>query len=151
MYLYRIASRRYAADNSEGARLYGGRWNRPGTPVIYASGTKSLAALEVIVHNGAIPTDYQVVVIELPDALAIKEISSDDLPPDWPGEDAYSITADRGNEWAASLKTAVLRVPSAVIPAEHNYVLNPAHPDFTRIQFAVPEGEQIDQRLLAHA
>ena len=56
MFVYRVASRRYAADNSEGARLNGGRWNNPGTPVIYTSASRSLAALEVIVNNGAIPS-----------------------------------------------------------------------------------------------
>lgn len=68
MILYRLASRRYAAaNNGEGARLYGGRWNHPGTAAIYTSGTRSLAALEIIVHNGAIPSDYRVVVADVPD------------------------------------------------------------------------------------
>ncbi len=66
MFVYRLASRLYAADNAEGARIYGGRWNRPGTPVIYTSATRSLAALEVIVHNGAIPADYRITVVTVP-------------------------------------------------------------------------------------
>ena len=59
MFVYRLASRKYPPNNSEGARTYGGRWNMAGTPAIYASTTRSLAALEVIIHNGAIPWDYQ--------------------------------------------------------------------------------------------
>ncbi len=80
MFVYRLASWLYAPTNSEGARQYGGRWNRPGTPVIYASGSISLAALEVIVHNGAIPADYRIVIIELPESLAIESVELKDLP-----------------------------------------------------------------------
>jgi RES domain-containing protein len=69
MLIYRLASRLYPADTGEGASLYGGRWNEVGTAVIYASGSISLAALEVIVHNGAVPIDYQVVEITIPDDL----------------------------------------------------------------------------------
>ena len=149
MFIYRVASRRYAADNCEGARLYGGRWNNAGTAVIYASATRSLAALEVIVHNGAIPTDYRVIVIELPEGLSMESVTADELPDGWPGDIPDLETAVHGSEWATSLRSAVLRVPSAVIPYEHNYILNPQHPDFATIRFAVPAGEFIDHRLLA--
>jgi RES domain-containing protein len=147
MFLYRVASRRYAANNSEGARLYGGRWNNPGTPVIYTSATRSLAALEVIVNNGAIPVDYRVVLIEIPEVLSTETVAAYDLPSDWPDTDSGLKTADHGSEWASSLRTAVLRVPSAVIPAEHNYILNPHHPDFKTIRFDDSTADYIDPRL----
>jgi RES domain-containing protein len=149
MFVYRLASRLYAPNDSEGARLYGGRWNRPGTPVIYASATRALAALEVIVHYGAIPEDYRIVVIELPQGLAIENVSLYDLPEGWPGESSAAETASHGSGWASSLRTAVLCVPSAAIRAEHNYILNPLHPDFSAIQFEVPDAEYIDRRLRA--
>lgn len=147
MVLYRIASRRYAPNNSEGARLYGGRWNRPGTAAIYTSSTRSLAVLEVIVHNGAIPADYRVVLVEVPESVAIEFVEMQQLARSWPSGSSYLETADLGTEWAHSLRTAVLRVPSAVIPAEFNYILNPEHPDFSGIRFWVPEYEYIDDRL----
>jgi len=147
MLVYRVASRRYAADDGEGARLYRGRWNNPGTAVIYASATRSLAALEVIANRGAIPADYRVVVINLPDGLSIETVGPDDLPGGWPEADSESKTADRGSEWASSLRTTVLQVPSAVIPAEHNYILNPQHPDFQTIGFDLSTDEHIDSRL----
>jgi len=147
MQVYRLASRKYAPDNSEGARLYGGRWNRIGTPVIYASSTRSLAAVEVIAHHAAIPADYQVVVIDVRDTLAIETVGLEELPPSWPDEATMKTTADRGTEWATSLRTAVLQVPSAVMPAEYNYILNPLHPDFASIRFEVPDTESIDARL----
>ena len=147
MFVYRVASRRYAADNSEGARLYGGRSNNPGTPVIYTSASRSLAALEVIVNNGAIPVNYRLVVIQLPDSLSIETVAVDDLAGGWPADESGAETADRGSACATSLRTAVLRVPSAVIPAEHNYILNPQHLDFVIIQFDDEMAEYIDPRL----
>jgi RES domain-containing protein len=147
MFVYRVASRQYAADNSEGARLYGGRWNNPGTPVIYTSASRSLAALEVIVNNGAIPVDYRLVVIQLPDSLSIESVAVEDLAGGWLAGDAGTETADRGSAWASSLRTPVLRVPSAVIPAEYNYLLNPQHRDFAIIEFYDEMAEYIDPRL----
>ncbi|MGO9262463.1 MAG: RES family NAD+ phosphorylase [Bryobacteraceae bacterium] len=145
--MYRLASRLYAANNSEGAQRYGGRWNLPGTPVVYTSATRSLAALEVIVHYGAIPADYRIVVISLPESLVIEKVELKDLPDGWPDEGSGAETANYGTEWARSLRTAVLRVPSAAIRAEHNYILNPLHPDFDIIRFDVPDTEHIDSRL----
>jgi len=147
MFVYRVASRRYAADNSEGARLNGGRWNNPGTPVIYTSASRSLAALEVIVNNGAIPVDHRVVVIQLPDSLSMESVAVNELAVGWPADDSGTETADRGSAWASPLRTAVLRVPSAVIPAERNYILNPQHPDFAIIKFDDPISEYLDPRL----
>jgi RES domain-containing protein len=149
MFVYRVASRRYAPDNCEGAKLYGGRWNKLGTSVIYSSASRSLAALEVIVNNGAIPGDYHVVVIKVPEGLSIEIAELEDLPNGWPESDSSSRTADLGSEWVSSLRTAVLRVPSAVIPAEYNYILNPQHPDFRTIGFDIPATEYIDHRLRA--
>ena len=147
MFVYRLASRLYAADNAEGARIYGGRWNRPGTPVIYTSATRSLAALEVIAHNGAIPADYRITVVTVPDHLPIETVGLGDLTEGWPESDSEAKTAEYGTLWAASLRTAVLRVPSAAIRAEHNYILNPLHPNFGEIRFEAPDSEHIDQRL----
>lgn len=107
----------------------------------------SLAALEVIVNNGAIPVNYRLVVIQLPDSLSIETVAGDDLAGGWPADESGAETADRGSACATSLRTAVLRVPSAVIPAEHNYILNPQHPDFVIIQFDDEMAEYIDPRL----
>ena len=150
MFVYRLASRKYPPNNSEGARTYGGRWNMAGTPAIYASTTRSLAALEVIIHNGAIPWDYQVIEIGIPDDVAIKEMDLK-LLHDWPDGSTQHATARYGTQWAQSLGTAVLRAPSAAIRSEFNYVLNPLHPDFARITFGVPATEEIDPRLRAAA
>ena len=145
--MYRLSSRRFPASNSEGARRYGGRWNHPGTPVIYTSSTRSLAALEVLAHNGAIPADYHVVVVDVPDNVAIESIALEQLPRRWPRDTQAFDTAEHGTQWARSLRTAVLRVPSAVIPSEVNYILNPLHREFAEIRFDAPGDEYIDDRL----
>lgn len=147
MFVYRLASRHYTPDNSEGARLYGGRWNLPGTPVIYASAYRSLAALEVIAHRKVIPLDFRITVIEVPDTLLIELVELKDLPDGWPEEQSVMDTAAYGTDWARSQRTPILRVPSAAVRAEYNYILNPLHPDFKAIRFEVPDTEHIDRRL----
>jgi RES domain-containing protein len=91
--------------------------------------------------------DYVAVRIHLPDGIAIQVISIVDLPQDWDTGAATDVTRDIGTNWANGLATAVLSVPSAVIPLERNYILNPAHPDFTGIVFADPEPFGFDHRL----
>jgi RES domain-containing protein len=148
MIVYRLASRKYGVDNCEGARLYGGRWNMVGTPAIYASTTRSLAALEVIVHNGAIPMDYRIIKISLPDEIRLKTTDTDfKLPDRWPDPSTQDETAAYCTAWANSGETAILRVPSAAIRSEYNNVLNPRHADFGKITFEVPAIDEIDPRL----
>jgi RES domain-containing protein len=106
-----------------------------------------LAALEVIVHHGGIPGDYQVILIDMPDALPIESIERGDLPETWPDPSTDRDTEVRGDMWAVSLRTPVLKVPSAVILSEHNYILNPRHPEFAKIRFEVLATEYVDRRL----
>jgi RES domain-containing protein len=107
-----------------------------------------LAALEVIVHNGAIPADYRIITIELPDTITVEHVEDDRLPKDWPLETSANLTASLGTEWAKSLRTALLRVPSAIFPAECNYILNPWHPEFLSIRFDDRQVEYIDRRIV---
>ena len=146
MRVFRIARRRYPPDNSEGARLAGGRWNRPGTPVLYAAASKSLATVEVIAHRGGIAVDHQVIVIDIPEDVAIETLGPEYSAENWSAASPNEDTAALGSRWAAGLTAAVLRVPSAIYADEANYVLNPLHPDFARIRFEVSP-EDIDQRL----
>ena len=130
--------------NSEGAKITGGRWNRPGTSVIYASEDIVLAAMEVIVHHGGIPEDYAAIKIEIPNDL---EIDTLDVPDGWPDLVPEVVTAEQGTKWVTASRHAVLRVPSATMSLSgYNYILNPAHPDFKRISFHF-EPIRIDPRL----
>jgi RES domain-containing protein len=130
-----------------GASLYGGRWNHKGTPLIYSAESRALCALEVIVNADELAEDYISISIEIPDALSITSKSDADLPTGWDSNPGMAETRDIRTDWAKGLTIAVLSVPSAVIPRERNYILNPAHPDFVRIQFSSPEPFYFDDRL----
>jgi RES domain-containing protein len=136
------------AYNGRGARLYGGRWNSPGVPVAYASASLSLAALELLVHvpPSIVLPEYVSVSCEFPETL-IEDLEPSRLPEDWRAYPAPPELAVIGDEWATSGSSAVLRVPSAVIPFEYNYLLNPEHPDFRSIHIARPRPFALDLRL----
>jgi RES domain-containing protein len=138
MRVWRISKRQYAqqAFTGEGARLLGGRWNFPGQAVVYTSSTLALAALESFVHLPSplvLPRNLVSVDAEIPDDLPREGVPLGSLPPTWkesPPPDQLKIM---GQSWLVRNQTAILEVPSVVIPAESNFLLNPAHPDFQRI------------------
>jgi RES domain-containing protein len=131
MIVYRLASTQYANDlTGEGARLFGGRWNHPGFACLYASDSRALAVLEYSVNTGAdhIPSALLIITIDTGTA-GIEEIPESVLPADWKEIPAPSSTKDFGSAILRSSKTAVIKIPSAIISSEHNFLLNPAHPD----------------------
>jgi RES domain-containing protein len=131
-----------------GASLYGPRrWNHKGTAVIYTAESQALCALEVLVNADGLADDYISIAIEIPHDLSITSLSVADLPSGWDAYPSIDATRDIGTDWAKGLTTAVLSMPSAVIPRERNYLLNPAHPDFERIRFASHEAFYFDDRL----
>ena len=149
MQLWRLCRKKYVAFDGEGARLAGGRWNRRGTAVVYTSATLSLAVLEYFVNLPAsvAPPDLVMVRADLPDGLAVKSLDAAGLPRNWRQYPAPESLAEMGSRWAGEGKTAVLAVPSAVVPQERNYLLNPAHPDFRRITIGRPEPFSLDLRM----
>src|ERR1700678_1193898 len=122
-----------------GANLFGGRWNRKGTAVIYAAESRALCALEVLANADELAADYVVTLIEIPDEIAITVISLSELPSGWDANEPIGATREIGTKRITASPTAVLSVPSAVIPRERNYLLNPAHSDFNLIRFSSPE------------
>lgn len=148
---WRIVPERRAesAFTGEGARFFGGRWNSPGIPVVYGSEHKSLAALEILVHlNPHNPIHYLAFKFTFPEALT-ETLPFNSLPHGWREEPPSPSTQLFGDQWAKSLRSAVLAVPSVIIPEEQNYVLNPAHPDFRKIKISEGERFSFDPRLLA--
>ena len=145
MFVYRIGSSRYHENDGLGASLYGGRWNHKGTPAIYTAESVALCALEVIVNDADLAGDYICISIEVPD-LTMTIMSLVDMPPGWDSHPYIAATQDIGTNWAKAQMTAVLSVPSVVIPRERNYILNPAHPDFSRMSFSA-EPFTFDDRL----
>jgi RES domain-containing protein len=145
--VYRICKAKYPANDGEGARLAGGRWNHKGTPLVYCGATASLCALEVLAHSAKLPADMIVIGAGIPKSVSIRMIEETDLPANWSGPVATRKTKDIGTSWAKSGATAVLPVPSVVVPNERNYLLNPAHPDFSKIRFSAPKPFVFDKRL----
>jgi RES domain-containing protein len=141
---YRLHLSQYPANSSKGAAHQGGRWNPSGKEAIYTAATRSLAALEILVHYAVLPRNFVVTPVRIPDFL-IEEAHMGDLPPDW---QAYlTHTVIYGEHWLRRQSSTVLSVPSSIVPAERNYVLNPAHPQFGEIEFLVSEPFYFDPRL----
>jgi RES domain-containing protein len=148
---WRIVKKRHAATafSGEGAAKYGGRWNSRGVPVVYTSGTKSLATLENLVH--LIPPvrfKYVAIPIRFDDAL-VEIVPDKSLPPDWRTEPPPPSSKQIGDAWVLAGRSAVLMLPSVIVSGEPNYLLNPAHPDFKRISIGKAERFTFDPRLLA--
>lgn len=145
--VYRLHSSRYLASSGQGAALHGGRWNPKGIPVIYASASPSLAALEVLVHYSVLPRDFVLTPISIPDSVRIANVPEAALIEGWDGPIPIPATREYGYRWVETGESPVLRVPSTVIKAETNYVINVHHPDFARLHFGTPEPFQFDPRL----
>jgi RES domain-containing protein len=147
--VWRLVTARFAASafSGDGARLYGGRWNRKGVPLVYTSGTQSLAMLEMLAQDDPLRARYVVIPADIPDDVAVERVLVEDLPADWRSTAAREHLQDLGSAWARGLSSAVLAVPSAVIPAERNYLLNPLHPAFADIEIGAQEAFVTDARL----
>lgn len=148
---WRIVKKRHAASafDGEGARLYGGRWNSPGTSVVYVSESRALALVEVLagVRSTRPLAAYVLIPAHFDDAL-VSTVRLAELHEDWRQSPPHPSTQRIGDAWVADQSSSVLRVPSAVIPDECNYVLNPRHPDFVRVEIGAPQELAVDRRLL---
>jgi RES domain-containing protein len=136
------------AFSGEGAAKTGGRWNSRGVAVVYASATRSLAALETLVHlNPPVLFNYRIIRLEF-DETWVEPLPLTALPSDWKTEPPPISTRQLGDAWARSSRSAILAVPSVIIPDETNFVLNPAHSDFKKITISKPAPFTLDPRLL---
>jgi RES domain-containing protein len=149
--VWRICARRHAgqAFSGRGAREYGGRWNHPGVALVYTAGTLSLGALELFVNLDPddAPGDLVAIGAAIPERIRLLHVRESELSGGWRAYPAPSVLQDIGSAWVTSGATAVLAVPSAIIPQEANYLLNPAHEDFSQIKIERPEAFQFDPRM----
>lgn len=151
MRAYRITKAEFAEDLSgEGARRFGGRWNRKGFSALYTASSISLASLEVLAHTSihTMPEDLVVVEIEIPDEASRTAISPDSLPENWRSFPAPAHLADIGTDWLRKNEALVLVVPSVLIPKETNYILNPRHSECTDVKILEVQPFAFDARLL---
>ena len=150
MRVWRLARRVHSALDGEGARRAGGRWNSPGIPVVYTSSALSLAVLELLVHTDPdlVPNDLNAFEIEIPEALTRSILDVSTLPSNWRQIPNHPACRAIGDDWLNRQNHALLGVPSAVVPEELNYLINPAHADARLIQVVRSRAFSWDRRLL---
>jgi RES domain-containing protein len=147
---WRIVKARHegTAFDGEGARIYGGRWNSPGTRLVYASATLSLAALESLVHlNPPVAFKWVAIPVSFEERL-VEVMSLAGLPADWTEEPPPPSTMEVGDQWVKQARSAVLEIPSVIVRSESNFLLNPAHPDFKKVVIGKSAPFAFDPRLL---
>jgi RES domain-containing protein len=142
---FRLSSAKYPANS--GAALYGGRWNPEGLEAVYAAATLSLAALEVLVHFSVLPRDFVLTEIRIPSGVDIHRILTEDLPPGWNAISPSPATPEVGRRWIEECGSAVLCVPSTIVPTELLYVFNPKHSQFRLMKFSSSVPFRFDSRL----
>lgn len=146
---WRLVKKRHAetAFDGEGARLHGGRWNSPGSPVVYTSASLSLAALETLVYVQAPPVVYVAFSIEF-HKVDLQCVPERKIPSDWKRFPASASTREIGDAWVRNAESLALRVPSVLVPSEHNFLLNPNHPRFHTVRISPPVDFSFDPRLV---
>jgi RES domain-containing protein len=147
---WRIVSAKYKekAYAGDGARIHGGRWNSKGVAVVYTAGSLALASIEMIVNLPAPKLLQKYIRISARIGLdLVSDLSEADLPEDWNSRPISPSTRAIGDRWFKKQSSAVLRVPSIVVPDEYNYLLNPTHPDFAKIKIGKPIIYFFDPRL----
>ncbi len=151
MKVYRISRKAFIADLSgEGARLYGGRWNKKGTSALYVSENRALATVEYLVHLpfALVPKDVCIAEIEVPDGQKFEVVNAADFPIGWSAYPAPMSLAEIGDAWTKRNETLMLKVPSAVVKNEWNCVINPRHAAFSEVRIAFIEEYAFDPRLI---
>jgi RES domain-containing protein len=149
MIVFRLSKTKFARDLSgKGAEIAGGRWNSKGIAVVYAGASRALCTTEIAVHTplGNIPDDYQIVSIKIPDTK-IYELQESRLPKGWKAFPHSSATQKIGDQFVQENKFLVMRVPSAVVQGDFNYIINPRHVDFQKVKIVNTQAFNFDKRL----
>ena len=149
MLLFRIGKSKYANDlTGEGAKINGGRWNHAGTPCIYTAESRALSLLEYAVHVSldTLPQGLSFSTYKVPDD-SIKEFVADELPKNWQTLPHPNQSRDFGTQLLIQNKHLVLKFPSAIIPAEFNYIINPFHSRIKEVKIVEVDGFSFDMRL----
>lgn len=147
---WRITKRKHArnAFTGEGAREFGGRWNNPGTAIVYTAQSQSLAALEMLVHldSSELLEKYVLIGVEFDQSL-VRPLEPSALPRHWRSDPPPPEVRLIGDDWILAGSSAVLQVPSALVPGENNFLLNPEHRDFATLRLGKPLAFRFDLRL----
>ena len=150
MIVYRLSLSKYALDLSgRGAALAGGRWNSKGIWMVYTSDSRALCMAELAVHLpiGLITKEYQMIRIFIPDSIPVSIINSNSLSKDWSLFPHSLSTKLVGDAFIKESKYAILKVPSAVVQGDFNYLINPNHKHANKIKIQKAENFLIDKRM----
>lgn len=156
MRVYRIERERYLDTTLEGVGAVlssGFRWNSLHTRLVYTAESRALSMLEVSVHldwSEDLPNDRYYIEIDIPDNMLILEVQNEDLPTGWDAKPPARITQYIGDTFVRQHEAAVLKVPSAIVPFEYNYLINPLHPDSKRIRVTRTARMSFDRRFVDH-
>ena len=149
MMVYRLSRKQYSNDLSgKGAEISGGRWNNKGVFALYTASSRALAVLEVAVHvpYGIMPIDYWMITIEIPEEHILR-LSIADLPKNWNQNPTIPATRDFGDRLLNKNEYLSLQMPSASVAGDYNYIVNPLHPEFSRVKILFTEPFEFDSRL----
>lgn len=150
MLVYRLARKKYKIELSgKGAAVTGNRWNSKGVEMIYTASSRALAMAEVAVHLSlaTLPNDYVMLEIEIPDNIPQDTVDLDLLPVSWNNFPHPRYTQILGDEFIHEAEFLILKVPSAVVKGDFNYLINPYHPQFSHVRIASYDDFPFDQRL----
>jgi RES domain-containing protein len=154
MRLWRVSN--YADLSGEGGRRVAARWHERGRPTVYLAEHPALAILETLVHldidPDELPSHYQLLTVEVPHDVAVEDLTETALAAqiaNW--RQAPDETRQLTRSWFGERRTALFRVPSVIVPAAYNYLLNPLHPEAARIAVAARETVRYDARLFGRA
>jgi RES domain-containing protein len=153
MKVFRIEREKYLETTLAGigaSMSEGYRWNSLNTRMVYTAESRALATLEVSVHldlSEDLPSDRFYVEIEIPDEIIIQEVNLEDLPEDWNSKPPILITQTIGDDFIYYNEASILKVPSSIVPQEFNYLINPNHPDASKIKVVSTAKMIFDSRL----
>jgi RES domain-containing protein len=135
MTVYRITKRIHARDlTGRGAQLVGGRWNSIGKAMLYTASSRSLALLELLAHSTILPSGMAMVALQIPTRLRIPIFRAADLPSGWDEVPPTGISQVFGDTFLQRGKSLAISVPSVIVPAEENTLINPFHPRANAIE-----------------
>ena len=147
---FRLARKKYAIELSgKGASIAGARWNSKGTEIIYCAESRALAMAEVVVHLSlaTLPSDFVMLKIDIPDAISMETIDVADLEPNWSVFPFSFSTQVIGDDFVRRGEACILKVPSAVVKGDFNFLINQYHSDFKRIKIVEQMDFPFDKRI----
>lgn len=151
MTVFRLTKEKYKNDLSGiGAEKYGGRWNNKGTRIVYTAESRSLTVLELAVHVAfnILPKNYYIVEIEIPENSILEFDISLLKKKDWKSNPPIEFTQSEGDKFILGNEFLCLKVPSAIVEGDFNYLINPLHPDFSKVKIKTTSTFEFDERLL---